>query len=57
MRFLKQNKKTVNFSYNNNYKNIIEFINELNKSDITENSTVEIMEKNIQNTSEYQFIP
>ena len=50
VRFLEQNKKTVNFSYNNNYKNITEFINELNKSDTTENSTVEIMEINIQNT-------
>ena len=57
LRFLEQNKKTVNFSYNNNYKNITEFIAELNKSDITENSIVEIMEINIQNTSKYQFIP
>lgn len=57
LRFLEQNKKTVNVSYNNNYKNITEFITELNKSDISENSTVEIMGINIPNTSEYQFIP
>ena len=57
MRFLEQIKKKVNASYNNNYKNISEFIIELNKSDLTENSVVEIMEINIQNTSEYQFIP
>ena len=57
LRFLEQNNKTVNVSYNNNYKNITEFIAKLNESDINENSEVEIMEINIQNTSEYQFIP
>ena len=57
LRFLEQNKKKIKASYNNNYKNITEFIAELNKSDLTENSAVEIMEISIQNTSEYQFIP
>jgi hypothetical protein len=55
LRILEQNKKKVNASYNNNYKNITEFIAELNKSDLNENSEVEIIEINIQNTSEYQF--
>jgi hypothetical protein len=55
LRILEQNKKKVNASYNNNYKNITEFIAELNKSDLNENSVVEIIEINIQNTSEYQF--
>lgn len=55
LRFLEQYKKKVNASYNNNYQNITEFIAELNKSDLTENSAVEIMEINIQNISEYQF--
>ena len=57
LRFLEQNKKKVNASYNNNYQNITEFIAELNKSDLTENSAVEIIEINIQNISEYQFTP